>query len=154
MDALEVFNLLNFFIFSFLMSRFDLREKRLPNLLMYPAILIALVISLIRGLLAESTTGILMYLVQVFLITSFFLAISLISSRMFGMGDVKAILFLGLSLSPFDVRVFIGSIALSFFSASIFIIFARLVLSQRFKEFPFGPFLFAPGSLLLLVTWF
>jgi leader peptidase (prepilin peptidase) / N-methyltransferase len=78
----------------------DLTQKRLPNKITYPTILVALV----SGVTASAISGEWLRLVFAFLIAfCFFVALFLISLRGFiGMGDAKVMFAMTLSLSWFS----------------------------------------------------
>lgn len=80
--------------------KFDLKEKRLPNKIVVPIILVALV----SGVTASAISGEWLRFVFAFLISaSFFMALLMMSMRgMIGMGDAKVMFAMTLSLSWFS----------------------------------------------------
>lgn len=154
MIVLDILNFLNFAIFTIWLSVIDLREKRLPNRLMYPVITISLGLAvldiLLNGTLSEFKSRFLPGLS----LTLLFFLIFAIYPKGIGMGDVKGILLLGITLSGNDGAVLLFSVMASFILAGFVILILRLLLRRKFAEIPFGPFLFFPGLAILAAQLF
>lgn len=149
MIVLEILNFLNFAIFTIWLSVIDLREKRLPNRLMYPAITIALGLAVLDILLNGTLGEIKSRFLPGLSLTLLFFLIFAIYPKGIGMGDVKGILLLGITLSGNDGAVLLFSVMASFILAGFVILILRLLLRQKFTEIPFGPFLFFPALAIL-----
>ena len=120
---------------------FDLRERRIPNKVIAPALLLALVTmfyspgwrpALTGGLLAASI---------------FMVPVILLGPQKAGMGDVKLALFIGLILG---VPLVLCALLLTFLAAALVVI-GGLVSRRlhRHSTIPFAPFL-ASGALVCL----
>lgn len=154
MAILEILNFVNFVFFATWLSVIDLREKRLPNKLMYPAISIAAVVSLLGQFLEEEPSLSLSDFLWPLFVTLLFFIVSIIYPKGIGMGDVKGILLLGISMVELGGQIILSSIAFSFFTASIYVVVSRLLMRSKIVDFPFGPFLFAPGIFILAAGLF
>lgn len=148
-DFFQYLNLTSFCIFAFLMMWFDIREKRLPNKLMFPAIILTATASVTENLLEEDWRKLLINLAVVALISICFLLVSLFYPDALGMGDVKGILLLGIALSGLKINVYFFALSLSFIAASIFILISRKLFGKKMTHLAFGPFIFTPGMILL-----
>lgn len=153
MNLIEILNFANFAIFTIWMSVIDIREKRLPNRLMYWAISVALVLALVDILLFGNLSELRTRFIPTLGATLLFFAMYLVYPKGIGMGDIKGILLLGISLSALDGALLIIAIMASFLLAAIFIITYRIVKRKTFTEIAFGPFLFFPGLLLLAANF-
>lgn len=150
---LELLIFLNFAFFSVPMSLIDLRERRLPNKLMYPGILISFFLVSLHIFVAKEKETI-DNVWFVFLIVLPFALVSLFFAGLFGMGDVKGMLFLGISLSTISKTAFLVSLFLSFLFATFYILVKKLAGEGIKGHLPFGPFLFAPPIVLLALNLF
>jgi len=148
-------NFLNFFylliVTSFLIIIFvsDLRYYIIPDRVIYPAIIIALIYSIFSiFILHSSFLALINQLLSAALASAFFLAIVLISrGRWMGWGDPKLAFYMGLLLGFPNILV---ALFLAFFIGAI--IGIGLILNSRKtlkSEIPFGPFL-ATGTLFSL----
>ena len=150
---LEFLIFLNFTFFSIPMTLIDLREKRLPNKLMYPGILIASFLISLQIFLAKEEETLKNVLFVLFIVLPFAL-VSLLFAGLFGMGDVKGIVFLGISLSATSKTAFLISLILSFLTATLYILVKKLAGNEIKGHLPFGPFLFSPPVVLLALNLF
>ncbi len=144
-----LFSIFYFLISSFLIIIFvfDLRHYIIPDKIIYPAIIIALIFSLLnsRFILHKSLLN---PLWSAFGAAAFFLFIFLISrGKWMGVGDIKLAFFMGLFLSFPNILVALFS---AFFIGAIIgtglILFDKKTLKS---EVPFGPFL-VTGTLIAL----
>ena len=141
---IEILKILNLIFFAVPMIYVDIREKRLPNKYMYPAMLIA------SGLFLIELTN-LSEILPVFSITLFFTIFSFLKPKALGFGDVKGILLISLSLSKLGFSGIFLSIGISFVSASFYLILKKILQHDLGEEFAFGSFLFMPSIILLVI---
>lgn len=122
----------------------DLEHRIIPNRIVLPAILIALVanIAISPGHSSE-------FLLATVAIGVVFLIPSLINASLMGMGDVKLMMLLGASLGSGVV----GAVMIAFFCVFPFALgtLIRGGRSARTATLPFGPFL-AVGGLVILIA--
>lgn len=121
-------------------SVFDLRERRIPNKIIFPAILVALLTMFIRPGWQNALIGALFG-------AGFMLLPVVAFGKQGGMGDVKMAFFMGLILGFPGVlfALIIAHMCTLFLWIGVF--FKRL---DRKSLIPFGPFL-AFGSLVIMV---
>ena len=151
---LQLLSFLNLLVFALLMSKVDIKEKRLPNSLMYPAIILAYFILLFKGLAIKDLSIFTWDLIPILLLVIGFFTVSLIFPTGFGMGDVKGIPFLGISISHMGLQTLIFSLLLSFITASIYVLIVKISKGTDFRDFAFGPFLFFPAVFFLAINTF
>jgi prepilin signal peptidase PulO-like enzyme (type II secretory pathway) len=144
-EGFLVFNFLNLiyywiiFCFLIVIFVFDLRHYIIPDKVIYPAIIIALIFN--SQFLISKQFSIFNYsILSAFGAAVFFLAIVLISrGKWMGIGDIKLTFFMGLFLGFPNILV---AIFLSFILGAI--IGIELIISGKKtlkSEIPFGPFL-------------
>lgn len=131
-----------FVLVLLVVSYADLRWRRIPNLIILPAIAIALVITLVGddrvGALAGGLTGAAVFVIPVLLF----------GPNQAGVGDVKLALFIGLVLG---FPAVLGALEIAALAALVVIIPGVLFRHWNRKTIlPFGPFL-ALGALLVLL---
>ncbi len=120
---------------------YDLKHFIIPNKIIYPAILIALIYRLVTIYDLRFTIYEFLYpFLAAFGAAAFFLIIILISKgKWMGVGDVKLAFFMGLLLSFPNILV---ALFLSFLIGAIVGVGLVLTKKKTFKsEVPFGPFL-------------
>ena len=125
----------------FYVSYTDLRWRTIPNVVIYPAILIALILTLTHPQYGSALLGAFLGGL-VFLVPIFFYGPNLA-----GMGDVKLALFMGLVLG-FPSILFALIIA---FTAAFLVSLALMIFKnyERHSTIPFAPFLALGGILML-----
>jgi leader peptidase (prepilin peptidase)/N-methyltransferase len=118
----------------------DLEQRIVPNRIIVPALVVALVVQTIRDPSVE-------WIVASLGAGAFFLVAALVYPAGLGMGDVKLAAFLGAWLgAPVVVALFLGSI---FAVIPAFVILARHGRAARKMSIPYGPFLAAGGVVAL-----
>jgi len=128
---------------------FDLKHFIIPDKVVYPAIILAIIYNIFYFILVIDNFNLLIQcLVSAFLAAAFFLLIVLISKgRWMGIGDIKLSFLMGLVLGWPNI---LAALFLSFFIGAIagmgLIIFKKKTLKS---EIPFGPFLIL-GTFLAL----
>ncbi len=140
---LQVVLIVLYLLLLAIVSYTDLRWRRIPNRLIYPAILVALVAAFLDSTLLSSLAGGLAGALI------FGLPTILLGSHRAGAGDAKLAVFMGLVLT-FPIVLY--AIALASFSAFFVIVPGALIKHwNRRTTIPFGPFLaFATAIFLLL----
>lgn len=134
------------------LSLVDLREHRLPNRIVYPWTLTALVLFAVVAVLTSDLVSLLEGVIGGLLWAFGFLAVRLIHSPALGMGDVKLAVVLGLHAA------FIGWSTLVLAVAATFVIGGLVALgllltgkAGRGSRIPFGPFMLGGTALALLL---
>ena len=118
----------------------DLERRIVPNRIIVPALVAALVVQTVRDPSVE-------WIVASLGAGAFFLVAALVYPAGLGMGDVKMAAFLGAWLgAPVIVALFLGSI---FAVVPALVILARHGRSARKMGIPFAPFLAAGGVVAL-----
>ena len=118
----------------------DLERRIVPNRIIVPALVVALVVQTVRDPSVE-------WIAASLGAGAFFLVAALIHPAGLGMGDVKMAAFLGAWLgAPVIVALFLGSL---FAVVPAFVILARHGRSARKMGIPFAPFLAAGGVVAL-----
>lgn len=146
-------NSLPLMIFLLIMSGFliiifvyDLKHLIIPDNVLFPAIIIAIIYRIIEGLLIIQSYSSLYYLLAVAIPVGFFLLIYLLSrGKWIGFGDVKLAILLGLILGWPNILI---GLFLSYLIGGI--IGTGLVIASKKhmkSEVPFAPFLIA-GTLV------
>ena len=161
---LTTYNLLNtcflLFVSCFLIVIFvyDLKHYIIPDKVIYPAIVIALIYNFLRSDLLGRSDLLLSLLLSAFGAATFFLAIVLVSrGKWMGMGDIKLAFLMGLILSWPNILV---ALFLAFFLGAIMGIGLIIAGKKTFKsEVPFGPFLVSGTFLAMfwgqnLIDWY
>lgn len=129
---------------------YDLRHYIIPNELIYPAILVAVIWQLASIIFLRNTSyEILTTFLSSFLAGAFFLFIVLISKgRWMGAGDIKLVLFMGMVLGWPNI---LAALFLAFLIGAIISIILIIFKKKKLQsEIPFGPFL----SLATFITIF
>lgn len=131
---------------------FDLKHYLIPDKILFPAILIALIYRIIF------ISGFLNYLLAAFIASGFFLFLFLVSKGAWmGFGDVKLAILMGFLLGIKNVLV---ALFLAFFLGGIIGLFLIFAKKKGLKsEIPFGPFLITGTFLALffgekIVNWY
>ena len=141
-----------FLIICFLIIIFvyDLRHYIIPDKIVYPAIIIALLFNLFNYKLQITNYELLKVLLSAFIPAVFFLSLILISKgKWMGLGDVKLAFLMGLILGWPGILI---ALLLSFFSGAIIGLCLILFGKKELKsQIPFGPFL---SGLTILVMLF
>jgi len=120
----------------------DLERRIVPNRIIVPALVAALVVQTVRDPSLE-------WIVASLGAGLFYLIAALVYPAGLGMGDVKMAAFLGAWLgAPVIVALFLGSI---FAVIPAFVILARHGKSARKMGIPFAPFLAAGGVVAVFV---
>lgn len=143
-ETLELLILIIFTLSSVLLTTIDIKNKRLPNLIVLPTIIIILVIITINQSLNESYSDWISVLGIPSLVTILWLLISAIYPNGLGMGDIKVIFLIGIVLCRLEPVFFFFSLCISFITGAIFASLA-LTITKRNSEFAFGPFLLIPA---------
>ncbi|MBL7142316.1 MAG: prepilin peptidase [Candidatus Pacebacteria bacterium] len=128
---------------------FDLKHFIIPDKVVYPAIIFAIIYSIFYFIFVIGDSGLLIqYSISAFLAAAFFLLIVLVSrGRWMGIGDIKLAFLMGLFLGWPNI---LTALFLAFFIGAI-IGLGLIVLKRKTlkSEVPFGPFLVA-GTFLAL----
>jgi leader peptidase (prepilin peptidase) / N-methyltransferase len=126
-------------------SVIDLRTKKIPNRLVYPACLVAagwIVVADLTGSELDAIRaglGFLTYGVGL-------LTVALISPRGMGMGDVKLAAFIGLVLGSLGLRYVAVAAAAGVAMGGVASVIALIAGAGRKTRIPFGPFLAAGAA--------
>jgi len=128
---------------------YDLKHYIIPDKIIYPAILIALLFNLLNYELRITNYELLNIFLAAFSTAAFFLFLVLVSQgKWMGLGDVKLVFLIGLILGWPDVLI---ALFLAFLSGAIvgigLIIFGKKKLKS---QIPFGPFLTGATILVIL----
>jgi leader peptidase (prepilin peptidase)/N-methyltransferase len=121
-------------------SVIDLRHRKIPNRLVYPALVVAAVFVAVAGVagstidVVRAGLGFLAYGVGL-------LVVALISPRGMGMGDVKLAALIGLVLGGIGLRYVGVAAGVGILAGGVGAIVALLAGAGRKSALPFGPFL-------------
>jgi leader peptidase (prepilin peptidase)/N-methyltransferase len=130
-------------------SVIDLRTKKIPNRLVYPAYLVAAAAIVVADLAGSELNairagiGFLAYGIGL-------LAIALISPRGMGMGDVKLAALIGLVLGALGLRYVAVAAAVGVAIGGVASMVALFAGAGRKTRIPFGPFLAAGAAVAAL----
>jgi prepilin signal peptidase PulO-like enzyme (type II secretory pathway) len=126
----------------------DLKKMLIPDRIMKPAIIIALILLIIKAVLTTNTEPLYMGILVALLIGGFFYSLIVITKgKGMGGGDVKLGAFMGLLLG-FPQALF--ALVLAFLTGAIFSVGLIILGKKHFGQtIPFGPFLVL-GSLIML----
>lgn len=129
---------------------YDLKYSLVPDKIVLPSILIALMVEIVFSLLSKNSSLVLNYLLGGFIpFVFFFILVFFSGEKWMGWGDVKLGALIGLILGWPNVLV---ALILSFFSGAlvgtILILFGKKKLRS---QIPFGPFLCASTFLTFFV---
>ena len=129
---------------------YDLKYYIIPDKIIYPAIIIALLFNLFNYKLQIINYELLKVLLSAFIPAVFFLGLILISKgKWMGLGDVKLAFLMGLILGWPGILI---TLLLSFFSGAIIGVCLILFGKKELKsQIPFGPFL--SGSTILVMLF-
>lgn len=152
-EFLEFFSVIIFLTVSIRLIQIDLRVKRLPNLIVLPALLVITFLLVISQYLREDLGGLFQMFSLPLLVTFTFFLLSLFYPKGLGMGDIKVVLLIGITLSPFGSSLFFISLCFSFIGGAIFGLFVRIRGGEE-QEFAFGPFLLLPAMAILPLQLF
>ena len=145
-DVWAAFLLAPFLALLVALSVIDIRHRKIPNLIVYPSVVVTAVYVLVADLAGSPTIdapragmGFLAYGVGL-------LVVALISPRGMGMGDVKLAALIGLVLGAFGLR-FVGVAAgVGILIGGLAAIVALVSGAGRKSALPFGPFLAAGAA--------
>ncbi len=132
-----------YFVVLVAVSYTDLRWRRIPNRLIYPAILLALIAALLTSSLLEALAGGLAGMLL------FGIPMLVLGPSRAGAGDAKLALFMGLVLT-FPVVLY----GIAFACLSALLVIVPGVLLKRWNRstvIPFGPFLALAMAVFLLL---
>lgn len=135
-----------FLALLFALAVIDIGHKLIPNVLVYPAFVVAgvfLVVARLLGAdvnLAQAGIGVLAY-------GGFLLVVALVSPGGMGMGDVKLAALIGLVLGAIDLDHVLVAAGLGILIGGVAALVALLAGAGRKTALPFGPFL-AAGAVL------
>lgn len=135
------------------LSIVDLAEKRLPNALVYPSMVVMPVLLT----LAAAATGNWQSLLGAFVggaaLFVFYFLLALISPGGIGMGDVKLALVIGLALGYLGWTPFLGGAVGAFIIGSVFSIVALALRRVTLRgSLPFGPSMLAGAFLGVILA--
>lgn len=150
LQVLELVILLVFVTSSLYLSWVDLITRRLPNYIMLPTSLTICIVTLVRQLLIGEPGWLIINFGIPVLVFIAFLGIYSVYPKGLGMGDLKAILLIGLVLCRENPGIYFYSVGSSFILGSGFVLFSRIFGTKR-TEFPFGPFLLLPAAALSIM---
>jgi leader peptidase (prepilin peptidase)/N-methyltransferase len=129
----------------------DLRIRKIPNAVMYPLLLLNSSFNLLQISINASTReffvkiGVPLFVFFLFLIIYFLFPLGL------GMGDIKAILLIGLMLTRENLSLYYISLSISFIAGFIYALIIKVRHTED-PEFAFGPFLLFPAIVLSFLT--
>lgn len=130
----------------------DVKSKRLPNAITYPAITSTMAIAIVGAIATKSPTFFTESLVKGISLFLLFLILHLLTQGGVGAGDVKLAMLVGLALGPFHADHLLAIAILSFLLAAlnsaIQLMRARATLQSRL---PFGPFLITATWIVILL---
>jgi leader peptidase (prepilin peptidase)/N-methyltransferase len=150
-EFLNLFVVILFFVLSIKLIQIDLTIKRLPNVIVLPATIFMLTINLVNSWIQGDINSIVGRIVLPLLVTAGFFIISIFYPQGLGMGDIKVILFIGVTLIPFESSLYVISLCVSFVSGALYAIFV-ITRRRESKEFAFGPFLLIPAMAILAIA--
>lgn len=133
------------------LSVIDARTKKLPNRIVYPALVLAAVYLLVAGVagapvdVAAAGIGLLAY-------GGGLLVVALVSPRGMGMGDVKLAALIGLVLGALGLRYVAVAAGLGILLGGVGAVAALLAGASRKQAVPFGPFLAAGAALAVFLA--
>jgi leader peptidase (prepilin peptidase)/N-methyltransferase len=128
--------------FAIQLSLIDIREMRIPNRILFPALLISTTLILVAGFIMGDLYRSLIAFSGGFLSIALFFCIHLLRPKGLGMGDVKFAGFIGLTLSWISFPSGLIGLGLAFIFSSIFSISIFVVRRKSFKKvLPFAPFM-------------
>lgn len=145
----DIFSVL-FLCVSIALSVIDMRTRLIPNRILYPTILSALIFILFDAYFQKNFSVLAINMGIPTLVAMAFFLLYLINPRGLGMGDIKAIFFIGLILCIDGARLYFYSLTTSFVLGSIVVIFLK-ISRVRAEEIPFAPFLLLPASIFALL---
>ena len=120
----------------------DIRTKKLPNRIVYPALLVSAVL-LVAARLAGGAVDLLDAAIGFAAYGGGLLIVALISPRGMGMGDVKLAALIGLVLGALGLEYVAVAAGLGILFGGVGAIVALLLGAGRKQALPFGPFLAA-----------
>lgn len=126
----------------------DLKKMLIPDRIIKPAIIIALILLIIKAVYTKSAEPLYMGILMAILIGGFFFSLIVITKgKGMGGGDAKLGAFIGLMLG-FPQALF--ALMLAFLTGAVFSIGLIIIGKKHFGQtIPFGPFLVL-GSLIML----
>ena len=128
------------------LSVIDIRHRRIPNRLVYPAVVIAAAV-IVVGDLAGGGLDVLDAGIGLFAYGLGLLIIALISPAGMGMGDVKLVGLIGLVLGSIGLDLVAVAAAMGILLGGVGAIVALLAGAGRKSAIPFGPYL-ASGAVI------
>jgi leader peptidase (prepilin peptidase) / N-methyltransferase len=131
-------------------SVIDIRHRRIPNRLVYPAFVIAAAV-IVVGDLAGGGLDVLDALIGLFAYGLGLLIIALISPKGMGMGDVKLAGLIGLVLGSIGLDLVAVAAGMGILLGGVGAIVALLTGAGRKSAIPFGPYLAAGAVIAVFV---
>jgi prepilin signal peptidase PulO-like enzyme (type II secretory pathway) len=123
-----------------ILAVYDLRWMLLPNVVMYPALVLAAIMVLTEAAITRSGTVVLSHTLAGLAVGAAFYTLAALSDgKWLGGGDIKLAALMGLVLGPAKLVV---ALQLAFLSAAIIsLVLLALHIKKRTDPIPFGPFL-------------
>ncbi|NYE96531.1 leader peptidase (prepilin peptidase)/N-methyltransferase [Psychromicrobium silvestre] len=131
-------------VVSLWLSVIDLRSRLLPNRIVYPSVLIAVVLLELVALISGDGEAVLRVPLAAMVLSAAYLLLRLLSPQGMGWGDVKLALLLGSYLGLLGWLELLYSVLATFLLGGSYALY--LVLSHRGNRksgIAFGPFMFA-----------
>ena len=124
------------------LSLIDIVDQRLPSTIVYPTIVLVGALLGASAILHSNVTGFLRALAGTAILTTFYLALALLSGGGLGAGDVKLGGLLGLALGWLSWSALVTATFLGWFAAALVWLTLRVVRRRpRGSLLPMGPFL-------------
>ena len=125
-----------------LVSIIDIRERRIPNAITYPAIFFALLFLSTVGTFLDSGPKLSRALIGLFVTFGVFLSLHVISPNGIGLGDVKLSALLGLSLGWISIDALIFGLFAIFIISGLYSL-VLIIRNPRMlsASIPFAPFM-------------
>jgi leader peptidase (prepilin peptidase)/N-methyltransferase len=128
--------------FAIQLSLIDIREMRIPNRILIPALIISSTCILIVGLFTSQLTRSLVAIAGGLLSVALFFCIHLLRPSGLGMGDVKFAGLIGMTLSWISFPTGLIGLGLAFIFSSTFSLVIFVTRRKSFQRVvPFAPFM-------------
>lgn len=147
--ALETGMAVVFSLPAIYLSYWDIKTRRLPNKVILPTLGIVFFLLVIKFSINLNLVGLILSVLIPLLVAALFLVAYYFYPNGLGMGDIKAILLVGLVTCHIDPSLFLFILMTAFVSSSVYGIFVQFGLKKREFKIPFGPFLFVPAIISL-----
>lgn len=138
---------------STVLTLVDLAEKRLPNAVIFPTLVVVALLLVPPTWAASSWIALVWALIGSAAMFAVYFVLALISPKSMGMGDVKLALVIGLLLGWFGLNAWLIGLLAAFIVGGVIAIVALLLRRVTLKgSIPFGPSMLAGALIALLVV--